>query len=231
MATCVIFDCESDDAVKRAGDRNAWDFAYMRVTCACAAVVPIDALRLPCGASTDDAHSHAERVVQSAEWHTFWCDETSHKGFSPFEGLLQRFDQASIIVAYNGLHFDFPLLRRCYTSQRGATARYVSHRAKCFDIFERVRAASTHWPSLNELLRDNALTQKTGDGARAVQLWRDQQRDELAEYCRMDVELTLRLGLLPWIVCRGARLPNTVHSLRMAATASAAVATAATADS
>ena len=44
--------------------------------------------------------------------------------------------------------------------------------------------------SLNAVARGTLDRGKTGEGKQAVDLWRAGKVDELAEYCRMDVELT-----------------------------------------
>jgi len=119
----------------------------------------------------------------------------SRKGATPFYDLFAAFDEADLIVGYNQLDFDFPLLRKYYGKQ--GHDRYTSHRIKCLDIFQRVRGVLGIWPKLEHLLQVNGLPGKSGSGANAVTLWNEGKRKELKEYCAIDVLRTIQLALLP----------------------------------
>lgn len=200
MPTCVVFDCESDGLPPREYDehgRQSQDFRRVECTCACALV--LDVARLP-----DVEHGRAL---------TYWRHKAPAKGVSPFRGLLHEFDQASLIVAYNAFDFDFPLLRKYYRGN-GGDARYHAHRAKCHDVFTRVRGATELWPKLDALLVLNGLPVKTGSGAEAVRMWNDDRLAELEQYCADDVRLTARLALLPELKWSGVpALPESVFGM------------------
>ena len=133
--------------------------------------------------------------------HTFWRDDNDAKD-GPFELLLQLFDGASVIVGYNVLSFDFPVMQKFYGGRCGrAMQRYASHVAKTLDPFSRLRYAYGAWLPLNELLSDNGLPVKISSGLEAIRMWEQDRRRELEEYCAADVDLLLRLVLLPEVRC------------------------------
>ncbi len=181
----AVFDCESDsgfgDVFGRARDEII--HRYMQFTCICALVIPIDAIQSR--VSTDEIISQSKRM-------TWWRDVSESNTATPIDSLLDIFDSAEVIVGFNCLAFDFPLIRRFYASQ----TRYLKHRCKCLDIMTRVRDVTDDYYKLDKLLRDNELSTKIGDGSTAITLWQEERRDELQAYCLCDVELTARLGLL-----------------------------------
>ena len=63
--------------------------------------------------------------------------------------FVDIFDGAEVIVGFNCLAFDFPLLQRFYTSKK----RYLAHRCKCLDIMTRVRDVTDDYYKLVEITR------------------------------------------------------------------------------
>lgn len=187
MPTCVVFDCESDGKPTSGPHRGEKDFRYVQCTVACALVLDSDGIALP------DAR---DDIIDAGRKITCWRDEVAFKGANPFEPLLKAFDEAEIIVGFNTLAFDFPLLHKHYGGAFGKT-RYQMHRYKALDVFDRLRAVTGAWHSLDSLLTHNGLSTKTGSGAFAVTLWEQQRREELQAYCECDVKLTAQLALLP----------------------------------
>ena len=177
----VLFDCESDTEFKHvAGMDRMSKMTRMQCTIACAIVIDSD----DCARLTPETHS---TLVH--KYH-FWRHESTG-GNSPFDGLLWLFDHAEVIVAYNGLDFDFPLLRKHYTKHQ----RYMEHRLKCLDPFSRIRAATEQWPKLDALLNCNGLPTKSGHGLLAISLYAEGKYEDLKAYCEDDVELLLQLVL------------------------------------
>lgn len=194
--TVVIFDCESDGKPRHtyAETRTESDFKYVQCTCACALIVPV--AQLP--------------SLEGAVRLTCWRDDEGH-GANPFEPLLAAFDVALVIVGYNQLEFDFPLLWKHYG--RLQNRRYVQHRVKCLDIFSRLRDVSGHWPRLDDLLIANELPTKCGDGREAIRLWKDGKRSELEAYCQADVQRTTELALLSQMAFGKTVMPEHVYGL------------------
>lgn len=186
MTLVVAFDCESDGlpeggSTGRGGPTTPSQFSWVQCTCACAVSFQLD--------------KHGNALLEDAQRWTFWRDRIPARGMGPFEPLLRLFDSAELIVAFNGLDFDFPLLHKYYGKTQGS--RYLCHRIKCLDPFHRIRAHMGQWVKLETLLRHNGLPCKTASGASAVQMWNENRREELAAYCMSDVERTIDVVLKP----------------------------------
>lgn len=181
----VVFDCESDSGFGDVFGRTRDEIIhrYMQFTCICALVIPTDVIQ---------SHVSVDEIISRSKRMTWWRDVSKSNTVTPVDGLLDIFDRAEVIVGFNCLAFDFPLIQRFYTSQK----RYLEHRCKCLDIMTRVRDVTCDYYKLDKLLKDNDLSTKIGDGSTAIKLWQEERRDELEAYCLCDVELTARLGLL-----------------------------------
>lgn len=202
MGRVVVFDCESDGLPLR-GCRGRTDaFASVQCTVVCA-IVLID------GEKEDVCTT--ELVI--------WCDGPVHEGASgPFEALFQEFDRADVIIGYNALDFDMPLLAKYYgggiTGPGPGRLRYRQHRLKVLDPFARIRAITELWPKLDKLLVGNGLEAKTSTGAQAVQWWRSGERRLLREYCMADVRCVAQLVELPSLRLDDWVIPSHVYSVR-----------------
>tara|TARA_B100001173_G_scaffold308196_1_gene318027 strand:+ start:1475 stop:2188 length:714 start_codon:yes stop_codon:yes gene_type:complete len=211
----VIFDAETDSGFERlcGYSRDAYLRTVMQFTCLCALEVPTDAVEA-CKHLPDDV----DTLLEAGTKHTFWRD-LAEDDKTPVHDLLALFDRATLIVGYNVLAFDFPLLWRFYKPVDGLTAlqRYHNHRAKTHDVMTRVRDVTEQYVKLDLLLQANKLPLKLGRGENAPKLWESNRREELEQYCAFDVEVTARLALLPTIqTADGVWLPNQVHGMRSA---------------
>ena len=200
MPTIVVFDCESDSKPVRTDDRGGPDFQFVQCTVVCA--IELDTKHVMTADSAELALSYAKEI-------TCWRDVVPAKGCSPFKELFDAFDNAELIVGYNSLDFDMPLLWKHYGS-KGAR-RYMEHRLKSLDIFSRIRTVTNVWPKLEKVLASNHLGSKSGDGAKAIKLWEENKRSELREYCMQDVRLTAHLALLPRLRLGGSWIPSHVY--------------------
>lgn len=121
-------------------------------------------------------------------------------GDSPDE-FLACLDSAPRLCAFNGVGFDLPFIRH----QFGVEAQRVrAWQLKLFDVYEACRLALKLTFPLSELLRENDLSGKTGNGADAVSLAHEGRWSELGEYCLNDARQTLCVSTLARI-----RLPKT----------------------
>lgn len=172
----VIFDCESDGVPANQESKGPHAFQNVHCTCACALVVHVQP-----GTSFEDAVPSAQELVQ-------WCDDENTTPL--FERLFQAFDEASVIVGYNVLDFDFPLLFKHYQGKQGRR-RYMEHRCKTHDPFSRIRAATGVWATLQSLLDSNDIASKSATGADAVRWWKCGDRSSIESYCLDDVRRTV----------------------------------------
>ena len=184
--TVVVFDAESDVSfAKCVGHSRNEKMRHMQATVICALVLD---------ASLCLDAADADRAMATAEALHWWRDDNTH-GVNPFAPLLALFDDAAAIVAYNGLGFDFPLLRKHYAADAQGQARYVAHRFKCHDPMVRLLHAVDAQPKLDALLLANGLPTKTADGLQAIHMWEANERDKLRDYCAEDVRLLALLVL------------------------------------
>lgn len=206
MPSVVVFDLEGDSKLRFANyeDRDE-AFRYSQITVACALV--LDAKL--CVSNSEDAIKAAKAVH-------FWRDESPLPGQDPFSELLRLFDDATIIVAYNGLDYDFKMLKKHYSKKTDPLlSRYTSHRLKCLDMFSNLKAALGSWPKLDDLLKLNGLETKTASGLEAISMWEDGRRDELLSYCEADVALLAKLSLKDaMLVPKVGRVPAAVYQIQ-----------------
>ncbi len=218
----MVFDIETDSGVPRGylpSAREDFLERIMQFTVACAVTLPSSAI---------ENREDTETVIGKCDRHSWWRD-VADRGCSPVASLLDLFDKADVIVGYNCLQFDFPVLHRFYKmgtrSTTDAERRYMEHRAKTLDIMLRVRDATGCFLKLDALLTSSGLENKNGEGAAAIALWEDGKRDELEAYCAKDVEVTARLALEEKLTLpSGQVLPHHVHGLRSALAARQAAA-------
>jgi hypothetical protein len=203
MGTVVVWDCETDTRLPR-GDPLSREQAFLhsQITVACALVFKSEELL---------KKENWDQALATATWHTFWRDKTPSGETNPYIGLIKLFDEAESIVAYNGLGFDFRMLRKWYprtgpntAAFNPAAARYQDHRMKCLDPMLRIaEAMDIPYPGLDRLLRSNNLGGKTGDGLQAIKMWEEGRREELEAYCKSDVDSLAKLVYLPVMVTGG----------------------------
>ena len=189
----VCFDLETQTCVPRRsyGAHRQRAIGAMKISVACAFVVPWDTSTRRPGLIPD---------LETGALHVFWIDDNENMAAS-MEPLLQLFDGASLICGYNVLDFDFTVLQKHYCSgaksPEEADRRYFTHRAKTHDIFSRVKNITDFWYKLDDLLKENGLDPKEATGLQAVEMWKNNERTKLAEYCSCDARLTAYLGCLP----------------------------------
>lgn len=186
LGPVVVFDCETDSTfLSSVGFDRTEKLKNMQVTVVCAE--ELDASMVEVVTAANDAHDSS---IEPRRF-TCWRDNNDVDG-GPFEVLFAAFDRASLIVAYNGVGFDMPVLRKYYAS----SARFMRHMQKLHDPFDRIRSNTGLWVGLDAVLSRNGLPTKTGSGIDAVRLWEEGRRDELAGYCANDV--TALTGLVLW---------------------------------
>lgn len=202
MAICVVFDCESD-GLPSEGERNGeCCFKNVECTCACACVFRVD----------DPYNIDVDAAVASAESVRCLRTDAPSSNANPFDGLLAAFDRADVIVSYNGLAFDMPLMRKYYPKSE-STTRYMSHRHKALDVMHRLHGNTGIRCKLDTLLSQNGLPRKTDCGSNAVRLWENEEYTKLLDYCQRDVEITARLALQPQLLVGPYVVPETVYGV------------------
>ena len=201
----VVWDIETQDIIKNMpGDNREEQVRNLEVSCLSYVKIPSEAIL----AGPDEAL----RAVEEAPMITLWRDE-DEKAQGPFFELLKAFDEAELIVSYNGLGFDHPVMfKHC------ASKRSEAHLFKVHDVFARLRDHTSTWFKLDNLLKANGMETKTANGLLAIQWWAEGRRDELKEYCEQDVRALARMICLPQLTLPriNAIAPNYVFGIASA---------------
>ena len=180
----VVWDIETQGLIKDMPGLNR-DEQVRKLEVSCLSFIKIPSAAILAGPE------EALRAVEEAPMVTLWRDE-DEKGVGPFFELLKAFDEAEVIVSYNGLSFDHPVLFKHCSSKRTEM-----HLFKVHDVFARLRDHTGVWFKLDNLLKANGAATKTANGLIAVQWWAEGERELLKEYCEQDVRALARLICLP----------------------------------
>jgi DNA polymerase III epsilon subunit-like protein len=103
--------------------------------------------------------------------------------------LIQAFDEAESLCAFNGVRFDIPFLHTTLKLSDDTTTSWLF---KTTDILEAARLGifgPTHTFGLNLLCQHNNVSVKSGSGLQAIQFAREQKWEELKSYCADDVRI------------------------------------------
>lgn len=96
--------------------------------------------------------------------------------------LERLITQADRIIGFNTKNFDYAVLQPYVSLNLNAVPS--------LDIMEEIVKVLGHRVSLDSVASATLGTKKTGDGLKAIQLFREGKMLELAEYCLQDVKLT-----------------------------------------
>ncbi len=99
--------------------------------------------------------------------------------------LIAELKSASLIVGFNQLHFDFPVLR-AYTQENLAGLPTV-------DMLDHLHRRLGFRVALDNLATATLGASKSADGLQAVRWWQQGDMENLFAYCEKDVEVTKRL--------------------------------------
>lgn len=104
--------------------------------------------------------------------------------------LLNRICQADLVVGFNILNFDYPVLE--------AYGGFRAYRVPTLDLMLLVADELGFRVGLDSLAQATLGTGKTADGLQAVAWYRSGRFDLLEQYCRADVDVTTQLFLRGW---------------------------------
>ena len=99
--------------------------------------------------------------------------------------LINQLTTADCIVGFNLKAFDYVVLRP-YTP-------VDLWELPTFDMLEQIRAVLGFRLSLDALAQATLRESKSADGLQSVRWWKAGRADLVTEYCRKDVEITMRL--------------------------------------
>lgn len=100
--------------------------------------------------------------------------------------LIARLHTAPLIVTFNGIRFDYEVLR-----PYGLEPELLE--PKSYDILKEITRSLGHRLSLQNVATATLKVAKTGNGLKAVELWKEGKVMEVMQYCSDDVDITRRL--------------------------------------
>ncbi len=103
------------------------------------------------------------------------------------EALIEKLRSADLVVGFNVTRFDYTVLQP-----------YTVHDMKgirTFDILTDIHKRLGYRLSLNHLAMNTLKVEKTADGLQSLKWFREGRVDEVAHYCKKDVEITRDLFL------------------------------------
>ena len=101
--------------------------------------------------------------------------------------LFERMRASGLVVGFNSLRFDYAVL--------APFAPFDLRSLPSLDILQRIKDRLSYRISLDNLGQATLEAPKSADGLQALRWWKEGKMDEIAAYCRMDVDLTRRLYL------------------------------------
>jgi len=115
---------------------------------------------------------------------TFSTDRGTYESYreSEVENLIADLRGADLVIGFNIIRFDFPVLQP-YTT-------FSLKEIPSFDILSDLHRRLGHRVSLDSLAQSTLGSKKSADGLQAIQWYREGNFEMLKEYCRQDVEIT-----------------------------------------
>ena len=101
--------------------------------------------------------------------------------------LFERMRAAGLVVGFNSLRFDYAVLT--------PFAPFDLRGLPSLDLLQRVKERLSYRISLDNLGQATLNEPKSADGLQALRWWKEGKVEEIAAYCRKDVDLTRRLYL------------------------------------
>ena len=101
--------------------------------------------------------------------------------------LFERLHGADLVVGFNSLRFDYAVL--------SPFAPFDLRSLPSLDLLQRVSERLNYRLSLDNLGQATLGEPKSADGLQALQWWKEGRLEDIATYCRKDVDITRRLYL------------------------------------
>lgn len=128
--------------------------------------------------SSDPADLDISCVVvydsQDDEYKSFLHDD--------MDGLWEILESADLLIGYNSLHFDLPLLNKYYLGDLYS----IPH----LDLLKEIQGSIGRRIKLDDVASATLGTKKSADGLQAVLWWKQGNIDDIVKYCIQDVKVT-----------------------------------------
>ncbi len=98
------------------------------------------------------------------------------------DDLWEILESADLLVGYNSLHFDLPLLNKYYLGDLAT----IPH----LDLLKEIHGSLGRRIKLDDVASATLGTKKSADGLQAVLWWKQGNVDDIVKYCIQDVKVT-----------------------------------------
>ena len=126
----------------------------------------IEKLRLSCGVTFSTAKN---------DFSVYWEKDAP--------ALIDELRNADRVIGFNLLGFDYPVLRPYAPNVNFASLRTL-------DLLQDIHRTLGFRLSLDSIAEASLGAKKSADGLQAVEWFRTGQLDKIAEYCKIDVDIT-----------------------------------------
>lgn len=99
-----------------------------------------------------------------------------------FNMLWPILEKADLLIGFNSLHFDLPLLNKYYSGDLA--------KIKHIDILKEIKDTFGRRMKLDQIAEGTLGTHKSGHGLDAVTWWRQGEFEKVKKYCLDDVKIT-----------------------------------------
>jgi DEAD/DEAH box helicase domain-containing protein len=98
------------------------------------------------------------------------------------KNLWPILEKADLLIGYNSLHFDLPLLNKYYSGDLSK----IQH----IDLLKEIRDVYGRRMKLDQVAEGTLNTKKSGHGLQAITWWKNGEIEKVKSYCLDDVKIT-----------------------------------------
>lgn len=117
--------------------------------------------------------------------HDSYTDQITHYFKEDLGKLWPLIEEASMLVSYNGDHFDIPLLNKYYAGDL--------NNIKSLDLMKEVKNVIGRRVKLDDIATATLGESKSADGLQSIIWWRQGKIDQVVSYCKQDVVVTRKV--------------------------------------
>ena len=117
--------------------------------------------------------------------HDSYTDQITHYFKEDLGKLWPLIEEASMLVSYNGDHFDIPLLNKYYAGDL--------NNIKSLDLMKEIKNVIGRRVKLDDIATATLGESKSADGLQSIIWWRQGKIDQVVSYCKQDVVVTRKV--------------------------------------
>lgn len=112
------------------------------------------------------------------------------------KAMFKRMENCDLVIGFNSWRFDYAVLQPLYLELMGEERAFALLRQlPSLDLLQRIHTKLGYRVGLDNLARATLGCTKSSDGLQALKWWQEGRLQDIADYCRKDVEITRDLYL------------------------------------